>query len=76
MFQKLCLCVKVNKGKFTPEIGPLNGSRACYIDAKTVKCASLPLLSIVSDKNRREYQQLSIFARLISISTGVRIELS
>ena len=46
--------IKVNKGKFTLEIGPLNGShalntRARCIDAATVKCARLPLFSILSD---------------------------
>ena len=46
--------IKVNKGKFTLEIGPLNGShalntRARCIDATTVKCARLPLFSILSD---------------------------
>ena len=41
--------IKVNKGKFTLEIGPLDGSqiscitRACCIDAKTVKCASFSI---------------------------------
>ena len=45
---------KVNKGKFTLEIGPLNGShafntRALYIDATTMKCARLRLFSILSD---------------------------
>ena len=44
--------------------------RASCIDAKALKCARFPLLLIQRDKNRREYQQLSIFARLISISTG------
>ena len=47
-------------------------TRARCIDAKTVKCARLALLSILNDKNRRDYQQLSIFARLLSISTGVK----
>ena len=70
---------KVNKGKFTLEIGPLNGSHAfntrpLCIDATTVKCARLRLFSILSDLNRREYQQLSILATLISISTGVKIK--
>ena len=37
-----------------------------------MKCARLPLLSILSDKNCRAYEQLSIFARLMSISTGVK----
>ena len=67
--------INVNKGKFTLEIRSLNGSHALLarcIDAKTVKCARLPLLSILSDKNHRSYQQLSIFARLMSISTGVK----
>ena len=50
--------IKVNKGKFTLEIGPLNGqahalnTRArCTIihDTTTVKCARLPLFSILSD---------------------------
>ena len=46
--------IKVNKGKFTLEIGPLNGShafntRARCIDATTVKCAKLRLFSILSD---------------------------
>ena len=46
--------IKENKGKFTLEIGPLNGSqalntRAGCIDATTVKCARLPLFSILSD---------------------------
>ena len=47
--------IKVNKGKFTLEIGPLNGqahvinTRARCIDATTVKCARLPLFSILSD---------------------------
>ena len=46
--------IKVNKGKFTLEIGPLNGShafntRARCIDATTVKCARLRLFSILSD---------------------------
>ena len=50
--------IKVNKGKFNLEIGPLNGqaralnTRArCTIihDATTVKCARLPLFSILSD---------------------------
>ena len=47
--------IKVNKGKFTLEIGPLNGralnTRArCTIihDATTVKSAMLPLFSILS----------------------------
>ena len=46
---------KVSKGKFTLEIGPLNGqahplnTRARCIDATTVKCARLPLFSILSD---------------------------
>jgi len=71
--------IKVNKGKFTLEIGPLTVlSITCArcIDAKTVKCARLPLLSILNDKNRRAYQQFSIFARLMSISTGVKIKCS
>ena len=63
----------MNKGKFTLEIKRFSCiTRARCIDAKTVKCARLPLLSILSDKNRRAYQQLSIFARLMSISTGVK----
>ena len=46
--------IKVNKSKFTLEIGPLNGSHAfntCArcIDATTVKCAKLRLFSILSD---------------------------
>ena len=46
--------IKVNKGKFTLEIGPSNGShtlniRARCIDATTVKCARLQLFSILSD---------------------------
>ena len=46
--------IKVNKGKFTLEIGPLNGShalnpRARCIGATSVKCARLPLFSILSD---------------------------
>ena len=46
--------IKVNKGKFTLEIGPLNGShalntRARCIDEKTLKYARLPLFSILSD---------------------------
>ena len=41
---------------------------------KALKRARFPLLLILSDKNRREYQQLSIFARLISIGTGVKIK--
>ena len=46
--------IKVNKGKFTLEIGPLNGchafdTRARCIDATTVKCARLRLFSILSD---------------------------
>ena len=46
--------IKVNKGKFTLEIGPLNGShalntRARCTDATTAKCARLPLFSILSD---------------------------
>ena len=48
--------IKANKGKFTLEIGLLNGQahalntreRRC-IDATTVKCARLPLFSILSD---------------------------
>ena len=52
----LALCtIKVNKGKFSLEIAPLNGqvhainTRARCIDATTVKCARLPLFSILSD---------------------------
>ena len=47
--------IKVNKGTFTLEIGPLNcqahalNTRARCIDATTVKCARLPLFSILSD---------------------------
>ena len=46
--------IKVNKCKFTLEIGPLNGShafntRAGCIDATTVKSARLRLFSILSD---------------------------
>ena len=46
--------IKVNKGKFTLEIGPSNGShtlntRARCIDATTVKFARLQLFSILSD---------------------------
>ena len=45
------LTIKVIKGKFTLEIGQLNGSHAFNtrtrsIDARTVKCAMLPLFSI------------------------------
>ena len=46
--------IKVNKGKFTLEIGPLNGchafnTRSRCIDATTVMCARLQLFSILSD---------------------------
>ena len=46
--------IKVNKGKFTFEIGPLNGSHALNtnvrcINATTVKCERFPLFSILSD---------------------------
>ena len=66
--------INVNKGKFTLEIGPLNGSHALLarVALMQLKCARLPLLSILSDKNRRAYQQLSIFSRLMSINTGVK----
>ena len=64
--------IKVNKGKFTLEISCI--FRARCIDAKALKRARFPLLLILSDKNRREYQQLSIFARLILIGTGVKIK--
>ena len=63
-----------NQGKFTLEIKRFSCiTHVRCIDAKTVKCARLPLLSILSDKNRRAYQQLSIFARLMSISTGTGV---
>ena len=43
--------IKVNKGKFTLKIRPLNGSHALNAHAHetTVKCARLPLFSILSD---------------------------
>jgi len=47
--------IKVNKGKFTLEIGPLNGqahalnTRARCIDATTVKCARLQANQAVRD---------------------------
>ena len=47
--------IQVNKGKFTREIGLLNGqahalnTRERCIDATTVKCARLPLFLILSD---------------------------
>ena len=47
--------IKVNKGKFTLEVGLLNGQAHALnthercIDATTVKCARLPLFSILSD---------------------------
>ena len=68
--------IKVDKGKFTLEIIKRFSciTRARCVDTKTVKCARLPFLSILSDKNRREYQHLSMFARLISIGTGVKIK--
>ena len=50
--------IKVNKGKFTFEIAPLLGSllhALVALHVKTVRCARLPLLSILSDKNHREY---------------------
>ena len=48
--------IKVNKSKFTFEIAPLLGSLLlALVTLQTVRCARLPLLSIVSDKNRREY---------------------
>ena len=50
--------IKVNKGKFTLEIAPLLGSllhALVTLHVKTVRSARLPLLSILSDKNRREY---------------------
>ena len=48
--------IKLNKGKFTFEIAPLLGSLLlAIVTLQTVRCARLPLLSIVSDKNRREY---------------------
>ena len=48
--------IEVNKGKFTFEIAPLLGSLLlALVTLQTVRCARLPLLSIVSDKNRREY---------------------
>ena len=48
------LPLRTIKGKSALEIGPLNGShalntRARCIDAATVKCARLPLFSILSD---------------------------
>ena len=47
--------IKVNKGKFTFEIAPLLGSLLlARVTLQTVRCVRLPLLSIVSDKNRRE----------------------
>ena len=50
--------IKVNKGKLTFEIAPLLGSlllALVTLHVTTVRCARLPLLSILSDKNRREY---------------------
>ena len=50
--------IKVNKGKFTFKIAPLLGSLLLTIvtlHVTTVRCARLPFLSILSDKNRREY---------------------
>ena len=48
--------IKVNKGKFTFEIAPLLGSLLlARVTLQTVRCVRLPLLSIVSDKNPREY---------------------
>ena len=43
--------IKVNKSKFTFEIAP----SLALVTLQTVRCARLPLLSIVSDKDRREY---------------------
>ena len=57
--------MKVNKGKFTFDVAPLLGFLLLAIvtfntvitcnDFERVACARLPLLSILSDKNRREY---------------------
>ena len=50
--------IKANIGKFTFKIAPLLGSlllERVTLHVKTVRCARLPLLSILSDKNRREY---------------------
>ena len=48
--------IKVNKGKFAFEIAPLLGSLLlALVTLQTVRCARLPLLSIVSNKNCREY---------------------
>ena len=50
--------IKVNKGKFTSEIAPLLGSlllALVTLHVKTVRSVRLPLLSILRDKNRREY---------------------
>ena len=55
MLQKFCLCVQSRWIKVNLlEIGPLNGSHALNtrthcIDETTVKCARLPLFSILSD---------------------------
>ena len=55
--------MKVNKGKFTFDIAPLLGFlflaivtlQSLHVIVTTLRCARLPLLSILSDKNRREY---------------------